>query len=104
MNEQEIKAYQQKIGAQLQEAKAKLDGFEAHAKGQLAQSEIDQITRLKAKKQEIDKKLHQDLRTAGEVTLAAKIKADIDADMGKFKTLLDQFTAKVKSQPQTKAS
>jgi hypothetical protein len=104
MNVQEIKAYQQKIGAQLQEAKAKLDGLEAHAKGQLAQSEIEQIARLKTKKQEIDSKLHQDLKTAGEVTLAAKIKADIDAEMTRFKTSLDQVAAKVKSQPQAKAS
>ena len=98
MNIAEIKAYQQKISAQLQEAKAVLDGFEAHAKGKLAQSEIEQITRLKTKKQEIDKKLHQDLKTAGEVTLAAKIKADIDTDMAKFKTSVDQVAAKIKSQ------
>ena len=33
MNIAEIKAYQEKINAQLQEAKALLNGFEAHAKG-----------------------------------------------------------------------
>jgi hypothetical protein len=37
MNIAEIKAYQEKINAQLQEAKAALNGLEAHAKGKLAQ-------------------------------------------------------------------
>ena len=71
MNIPEIKAYQEKIGAQLQEAKAVLNGVEAHAKGKLAQSEIDTIARLKAKHQEIDKKVHHDLKVGAEVTLAA---------------------------------
>jgi len=99
MNIAEIKAYQDKINAQLQEAKALLNGFEAHAKGKMAQSEIETIARLKAKNQEIDKKLHHDLKTAGEVAVAAKVKADIDAEVAKFKTSVDQFTAKSKSQP-----
>jgi hypothetical protein len=99
MNIAEIKAYQEKIGAQLQEAKAVLNGVEAHAKGKLAQSEIDTISRLKAKHQEIDKKVHRDLKVGPEVTLAAKIKSDIDAEMTKFKASVDQLSAKVKSQP-----
>jgi hypothetical protein len=36
MNIAEIKAYQEKIGAQLRESKALLNGFEAHAKKKLA--------------------------------------------------------------------
>jgi ribosomal protein L9 len=99
MNIAEIKAYQEKINAQLQEAKAVLNGLEAHAKGKLAQSEIDAIARLKAKHQEIEKKVHQDLKTTGEVAVAAKIKSDIDAEMTKFKTSVDQLAAKSKSQP-----
>ncbi|HEX8800483.1 MAG TPA: hypothetical protein VF772_17825 [Terriglobales bacterium] len=98
MNIAEIKAYQEKINAQLQEAKAVLNGLEAHAKGKLAQSEIDAINRLKAKHQEIEKKVHQDLKTAGEVAVAAKVKTDIDSEMTKFKSSLDQLSAKVKSQ------
>ena len=104
MNIAEIKAYQQKIGAQLHEAKALLDGFEAHAKGKLAQSEIDAISRLKAKHQEIDKKVHQDLKTTGEVAVAAKVKSDLDAEIAKFKASLDQLAAKAKSQPTVAAT
>ena len=99
MNIAEIKAYQAKIDAQLHEAKALLNGFEAHAKGKLAQSEIDAISRLKAKHQEIDKKVHHDLKTTGEVAVAAKVKSDIDAEIGKFNASLDQLAAKAKSQP-----
>lgn len=98
MNIAEIKAYQEKINAQLQEAKAVLNGQEAHAKGKLAQSEIDTITHLKAKNQEIEKKLHQDLKVGAEVAVAAKAKSNIDAEVAKFKTSLDQLSTKIKSQ------
>jgi|SRR6516165_5732852 hypothetical protein len=101
MNIAEIRAYQEKIGAQLQEAKAVLNGFEAHAKGKLAQSEIDTITRLKAKNQEIEKKVHHDLKAAGEVAVAAKIKSEVDAEMTKFKASLDQLSSRIESQPAT---
>jgi len=99
MNIAEIKAYQEKVNAQLQEAKAVLSGLEAHAKGKLAQSEIDTIARLKAKHQEIEKKVRRDLKTTGEVAVAAKVKSDIDTEMTKFKTSVDQISAKVKRQP-----
>jgi hypothetical protein len=98
MNIAEIRAYQEKVNAQLQEAKAVLNGFEAHAKGKLAQSEIDAIARLKAKHQDVEKKVHHDLKTVGAVAIAAKVKSDIDAEFAKFKTSLDQVAAKVKSQ------
>jgi hypothetical protein len=104
MNIAEIKAYQEKIDAQLHEAKALLNGFEAHAKGKFAQSEIDAISRLKAKHQEIDKKVHLDLRTTGEVAVAAKVKSDIDAEIAKFKVSLNQLAAKAKSQPPVSAA
>jgi predicted RNase H-like nuclease (RuvC/YqgF family) len=99
MNLAEIKAYQEKINAQLQESKALLSGLEAHAKGKLAQSQIDAINRLKAKHQEIEKKVRQDLKAAGEVAIAAKTQSDIDAEMAKFKASLDQLSATIKSQP-----
>jgi len=99
MNVAEVKAYQEKINAQLQEAKALLGGLEAHAKGKFAQSEIDTISRLKAKHQEIDKKVHHDLKVGGEVAVAAKIKSDVDAEIAKFKTSLNELAAKAKSQP-----
>ena len=92
----EIKAFEEKVSAQLQEAKSKIDEIEAHTKGKMAQAEIDAIKSLKTKRQEIDKK-RQDLRTSGEAK-ATQIKAEIEADLAKFKASLDQFGTKVKSQ------
>lgn len=98
MNALEVKAYHERVDAQLHEAKALLDGIQAHAKGKLAQSEIDVISRMKAKHQEIEKKVHHDLKTAGEVAVAAKVKSDIDSEITKFRASLDQLAAKVKNQ------
>ena len=102
MNEQSVgmKAFEDKLSAQLQDAKAKLEGIEAQAKGKMAQAEIDALNGLKTKRQEIDKK-RQDLKASGEAK-AAQIKADVEADMAKFKTSLDQFSTKFKSHPVTK--
>jgi len=91
-----IKAFEEKVSAQLQEAKSKIDDIEAQAKGKMAQAEIDSINSLKVKRQEIEKK-RQDLKTSGEAK-ATQIKAEIEAEMAKFKASLDQFGAKVKSQ------
>jgi predicted RNase H-like nuclease (RuvC/YqgF family) len=99
MNIAEVKAYHEKVNAQLHEAKALLEAFESHAKGKLAQSEIDTISRLKAKHAEINKKVHEELKTTGEVAIGAKAKSDIDAEIAKFKTSLSQLSEKVKRQP-----
>ena len=98
MNIAEVKAYQEKIGAQLQEAKAVLNGLEAHAKGKMAQSQIDTINRLKAKHQAIEKNVHHELKMAGDIAIAAKVKSDVDAEMTKFKASLDQLSATIKGQ------
>jgi len=95
-----IKAFEEKLSAQLQEAKSQIDGIEARAKGKMAQAEIDAINVLKTQRQEIEKK-RQDLKTSGEAK-AAQLKSEIEADMAKFKTLLDQLGTKVKSQVATK--
>lgn len=98
MNVAEIKAYQEKINAQLREAKALLDGFEAHTKGKIAQSEIDTISRLKTEHKEIENKVHNDLKTTGEVALAAKVKSDIEARINKFKASVAQLEANTRKQ------
>jgi hypothetical protein len=97
----EVKAHGEKLSAQLNEAKALLDEFEAHAKKNKAQAEIDAINELKAKKQELDKKL-QDLKSAGEEKVGADVKARIEADIAKFKASLESFRTKHKSHPATK--
>jgi hypothetical protein len=94
----EIKAHEEKINAQLHEAKALLEQVEAHAKKTKAQAEIDKINALKTRKQEIEKKVHKLLKTAVEAKAAVQIKADIDAELAKLKTSLDEVGTKLKSQ------
>ena len=95
------KAYEEKINAQLQQAKAQLGEFESRAKGKMAQAEIDTINHLKTKQQQIDKK-RQDLKTVGEAKVE-QAKAEIDSEIAKLKTSLSELATKLKSDPQAKA-
>jgi uncharacterized protein involved in exopolysaccharide biosynthesis len=88
-------AFEEKIYAQLQNAKAQLEKLEATAKGKIAQAEIDAMNYLKTKRQEIDKK-RQEMKTAA-AAKADQIKAEIESEMPKFKESLDRLHAKVKS-------
>ncbi len=96
------KAYEEKISAQLQQAKAQLGELEASAKGKMAQAEIDTINHLKTKQQEIDKK-RQDLKTTGDAKVE-QVKAEIDAEVAKLKTSLAELATKLKVEPRAKAS
>jgi hypothetical protein len=93
----DAKAHEEKISAQLHEAKALIEEFEAHAKKNKASAKIEKINALKAKREEIEKKLHQILKVGVEAKVAEKVKDDIVAEMGKFKASLEEFGAKHKS-------
>ena len=95
-----VKAYENKIAAQVQEAKARLDQFEAKAKEKSAQAEISAIHGLKTAKQNIDRRL-QDLKTTSSV-YAAQAKAGIDADVAAFKASVDELAGKFKTDPARK--
>src|SRR5215468_8807562 len=86
-----LKGYEDKINAQMKQAKAKLDQFEAKTKEQHAQAEVTAIDSLKTAKQNIDRKL-QDLKTTHETHLE-RAKASIDADIATFKASIDDFEA-----------
>jgi len=94
----EIKAHREEIDARLHEAKALLDEVEAHAKKNKAQAEIERLKALKVKKEEIEKKWHRHLKTAGEAALALKVKSEIEADLEKFKRSLAEIDAELKTQ------
>lgn len=96
------KAFEEKIAAQLQQAKAQLGEFEARAKGKATQAEIDTINRLKTKHEEIDKK-RQDLKTVAEPKVD-QAKAEIDGEVAKLKTSLADLATKLKMEPRMKAS
>src|SRR5690349_8244611 len=87
-----IKAYEDKISAQMQDAKARLEQIEAKAKEKNAQAELTAVNSLKTAKQNIDRRL-QDLK-ATHATHVARAKADIDADVAAFKASIDDFSTK----------
>ena len=89
-----LKAYQDKINSQVREAKTRLDELETKAKEQKAQAEIAAINRLKTTRENIDRKV-QDLKTAHE-THVAQAKAEIDAEVAKLKSSVDELATKFK--------
>jgi hypothetical protein len=88
------KAYEEKINAQLQQVKSQLEEFEAGAKGKMAQAEIETINQLKAKQQELEKK-RQDLKTTSDSKIE-QVKAQIEPELAKLKTSLEQLATKFK--------
>lgn len=95
-----LKAFEQKIEAQLQQAKAQLEELGARAKGNVAQGEIDAIQNLKKKHEEIEKR-RQELKTVGEAK-AETVKAQIDAELTKLKSSVAELATKI--QQHAKAS
>ena len=89
-----LKAYEEKIRAQLDEAKAKLSRYEAQAKEAKAQAEISIINSAKTARENIDRKLH-DLKTMHDADMT-RGKADIDSAVAKFKASVDEVGAKLK--------
>lgn len=97
----EVKAHEEKISAQLHEAKALLEQVEAHARKNKAQAEIEKITGLKSKKEEVEKKLQQLAKTGVEAKAAVQIKSDIEAEVAKLKTSLGEIATRLKSKATT---
>ena len=90
-----LKAYEDKIKAQIGDAKVKLEQFEAKAKDKRAQAETAAIDHLKAVKENIDRRL-QDLKTT-HASSVARAKSEIDAEVAKFKASIDELGAKFKT-------
>lgn len=90
-----LKGYEDKIKAQMKEAKAKLDQFEARAREESAHAEITAINSLKTARQNIDRKL-EDLKTTSETHLA-RAKASLDEDVATFKASVDDFATKFRT-------
>jgi hypothetical protein len=95
-----LKAYVDKIGAQVHEGKARLDLLQATAQKNKAQAHIEAIGGLKTAKDNIEKKL-QDLSTTHDAHVA-RAKADIDEQVARFKATLDALATKIESHSTTK--
>ena len=90
-----LKGYEDKIKAQLKDAKARLDQLEAKASEHSAEAEITAINSLKTARQNIDRKL-QDLKTTHDANVA-RAKATIDADVASFRSSIDDFATRFKT-------
>jgi|SRR5215467_9601127 len=86
-----LKAYEDKVNAQIRDAKAKLDQFEAKAATQRTQAESQAIAQLKTTRQALEQKV-RDLKTTQEGNLD-HAKANIDAEVAKLHTSIDTLTA-----------
>jgi hypothetical protein len=83
------KAYEDKITAEVLEAKAKLEQFEAKVKR--TQGDLTTINALKAARQNIDRK-RQDLKKVSAANVS-RAKADINADVATLKAAVHAFDA-----------
>jgi len=91
-----IKAYADKVSADIQQGKAMLEQLEAKAKAKRAESEIAAINRLKAANQTIEQKV-QELKSAHESHVPTA-KAEIDAQIASFKSAIEDLGTKIKAQ------
>jgi uncharacterized coiled-coil DUF342 family protein len=94
------KTFEDKVTAQVQEGKAKLEQLEAKAREKGAQAALDTINSLKATRDNIQRKV-QDLKTTHEDHMA-RAQAAIDADVAAFKTRIEELGAKLKPEPAKK--
>ena len=95
-----LKSFEDKVTAQVQEGKAKLQQLEAKAREKGAQSELDAINSLKATRENIHRKV-QDLKTTHEDHMA-RAQTAIDADVASFRTRIEELGAKLKTEPAKK--
>jgi len=86
-----LKAYEDKINAQIRDAKAKLDQFDSKATTQRTQAESKAIDQLKTTQQTLEQKVH-DLKTTQEGNLD-RAKANIDTEVAQLHTSIDKLTA-----------
>ena len=91
-----LKAYEDKVSAQIQESKTKLEQLEASAKEKGAQAELNAINSLKSTRENIHRKV-QDLKMMHENHMAHAQSA-IDADVAAFKARIEELSAKLKTE------
>jgi uncharacterized protein involved in exopolysaccharide biosynthesis len=86
-----LKAYEDKINAQILDAKAKLEKFEAKAATERTQVDSKAIEQLKATRQSLEQKVRE-LKTTQGANLE-RAQSAISADVAKLRTSIDKLTA-----------
>ena len=93
------KAEQEKIKAKLEQARARLTEMDATAKQQKAQTVIDAVVALRAKRDEIQTKINE-FNDSSEAK-ALEIKAEIEKRLATFEEELSKLVSKLKAQSTT---
>ena len=101
MNAQ-TKAYEEKVRAELQQAKSRLQEFANRSKAEDKQVATDLMNQLERTHQKIERQL-QKLETSAAEEIEEE-KAEIDAGIGKLRAELTQLATKLNKEPHTKAS
>jgi hypothetical protein len=96
-----LKAYEDKIAAQIKEAKARLDQLEAKARAKSDEAQIAAVASLNTARNNIERMLH-DLKTTHE-SHAARAKADIDSAVAAFRTSVDELKHRIGSASEKKS-
>jgi hypothetical protein len=100
MNEN-VKAYNQKVRAELQQAKSKLDELAARSKAEDKQAATDLINQLKSTHHSIEKKIEEVNTSAAEEIQEEQ--AEINAGISKLKEGLVSLDRKLTTEPRAKA-
>ena len=95
-----LKAFADKVSAQIQKGKVTLEQLEAKARQGNDSAEVSAIERLKAAKQNISQRL-QDLKTTHQSNVS-RAQADIDADVARLTAEIDELGAQLKLQASQK--
>jgi hypothetical protein len=85
-----LKAYEDKVNAQIRDAKAKLEQYEAKATEQRTQAENKAIEQLKTTRQNLEQKV-RGLKTTQEGSME-RTKAEINAEVARLHTSIDDLT------------
>src|SRR5262249_23806713 len=86
-----LKAFEDKINAQIRDAKAKLEQVEMKTATERDQTESKTIEELKTTRQNLEQKV-RDLNTTNAASLE-RAKEEISAEVAKLRTSIDKLTA-----------
>jgi len=86
-----LKVYEDKLNAQIRDAKVRLEQFEMKAATQRTQAESKTIEQLKTTRQHLEQKVRE-LKTM-QAANQERAQDDIDAEVATLRTSLDKLTA-----------
>lgn len=92
LNTVELKAYEEKVTAQIEQAKGKLHELEGYFKGKKADTELEVLRGLRTTQKDIERKTSE-LKTIADAKVT-QVKAEIDSTLATFNNKLAQLAGK----------